>query len=76
MSDQIMFSRNKVPLKEGDVVYTKAGKLPCKFILHAVGPTWRDVRSFLILVKNPIYSKLPPKSSYLSIDSFIRCYIG
>jgi O-acetyl-ADP-ribose deacetylase (regulator of RNase III) len=37
-SDNIVDSRGR--LTEGTVVSTKAGKLPCKFVFHAVGPMW------------------------------------
>ena len=32
-------------LKDGDAVTTKSGKLPCKAVVHAVGPKWFDVGS-------------------------------
>ena len=37
-SDDIVDTRGR--LKEGDVVSTGAGKLPCKYVFHAVGPMW------------------------------------
>ena len=30
-------------LDDGDAVSTKSGKLPCKAVVHAVGPKWNDV---------------------------------
>ena len=30
-------------LKDGEAVATKAGQLPCKVVVHAVGPRWSDV---------------------------------
>ncbi|KAJ7374767.1 ADP-D-ribose binding [Desmophyllum pertusum] len=33
------------PLKGGEAVYTKAGKLPCKMVVHAVGPEFLKSRN-------------------------------
>lgn len=30
------------PLSDGEVVVTGAGQLPCSYVLHAVGPMWKD----------------------------------
>ena len=30
-------------LKDGEAVVTKAGQLPCKVVVHAVGPRWSEV---------------------------------
>ena len=38
-SDDIM-KRRRRPLQPGDVEITTRGKLPCKFVVHAVGPRW------------------------------------
>jgi O-acetyl-ADP-ribose deacetylase (regulator of RNase III) len=32
------------PLAAGDAVITTAGRLPCRHVIHTVGPRWRDGR--------------------------------
>ena len=48
--DNIMNQRRRA-LQPGDVTFTSNGRLPCKFIIHAVGPRWngndRECRKFL-----------------------------
>ena len=39
-SEKIMRDRGFQFLHVGDAVYTTAGSLPCKFVIHAVGPEW------------------------------------
>ena len=39
-SDGIMAQRSRRPLRVGDAVHTGAGTLPCKFVIHTVGPRW------------------------------------
>ncbi|CAB3980995.1 E3 ubiquitin- ligase DTX3L [Paramuricea clavata] len=39
-SDYIMRKRGKRPLQPGEVELTAGGRLPCKFVVHAVGPVW------------------------------------
>jgi O-acetyl-ADP-ribose deacetylase (regulator of RNase III) len=39
-SDDIMRKRGKRPLQPGEVELTAGGRLPCKFVVHAVGPVW------------------------------------
>lgn len=29
-------------MSPGNVAYTTAGELPCKYVIHAVGPRWQD----------------------------------
>ena len=41
----IMKERKYYDLAPGQVVVTKAGKLPCNLIVHAVGPGWYNYRS-------------------------------
>ena len=41
-SDGIMAQRSRRPLRVGDAVHTGAGTLPCKFVIHTVGPRWDD----------------------------------
>ena len=37
--------RNRGVLKDGEAVTTNSGNLPCKAVVHAVGPRWDDVGS-------------------------------
>ena len=42
-SNELMSEKRCVrgrPLSVGEAVYTKAGNLPCKYVIHAVGPEW------------------------------------
>ena len=39
-SNTLIAKRHHRGLNVGDAVYTKAGNLPCKFVIHAVGPEW------------------------------------
>ena len=44
-----------VKLKTGHVLTTTAGKLPCKFVIHAVGPVWHshaDQKKFYELLRS------------------------
>ena len=39
----IIRNRGKKLLDDGEAVSTNSGKLPCKAVVHAVGPKWHDV---------------------------------
>ena len=39
-SVKLIQKRGYKSLHIGDAVHTRAGNLPCKFVIHAVGPTW------------------------------------
>ncbi|XP_068724855.1 uncharacterized protein [Montipora capricornis] len=39
-SKKLMKARHYKTLKAGEAVHTKAGDLPCKFVIHAIGPEW------------------------------------
>ena len=39
-SGKLIQKRGYQSLHIGDAVHTRAGNLPCKFVIHAVGPTW------------------------------------
>ena len=42
-SDELISEeRRGRPLSLGEAVYTKAGNLPCKYVIHAVGPEWEN----------------------------------
>ena len=41
-SDNIMRKRNYRVLQPGNAVVTTGGRLPCKFVVHAVGPIWNQ----------------------------------
>ena len=42
-SRQIISQRNRRPLSVGDAVHTAAGNLPCRFVVHTVGPRWSSL---------------------------------
>lgn len=42
-SNRFIATHGKVPV--GQIAVTKAGRLPCHFIIHAVGPRWTDMDS-------------------------------
>ena len=35
-------SNQRGPLKVGEAVYTSGGILPCRYVIHTVGPRWRE----------------------------------
>ena len=41
-SNKIMKKRQYKRLASGEVALTEAGNLPCKWVIHAVGPRWSD----------------------------------
>lgn len=53
-SDKLIRERGFQMLHVGDAVCTTAGSLPCKFVIHAVGPEWNrqsDKKSMKLLQK-------------------------
>ena len=53
-SEKILRERGFQYLHVGDAVHTTAGSLPCKFVIHAVGPEWNrqsDKKSMKLLHK-------------------------
>lgn len=53
-SDKLIRERGFQLLHVGDAVHTTAGSLPCKFVIHAVGPEWNrqsDKKSMKLLQK-------------------------
>jgi len=53
-SEKIIRERGFQFLHVGDAVHTTAGSLPCKFVIHAVGPEWNresDKKSMKLLQK-------------------------
>lgn len=62
-SQAIMKKRRHKILRDGEVVTTASGNLPCKLVVHAVGPIWRDM--------GPMNSKMLLRQACLS--SFEEC---
>ena len=41
----IQKQRSRRPLDVGDAVYTGSGRLPCRYVIHTVGPMWSSYSS-------------------------------
>ncbi len=59
-SDDIMWKRGRRLLQPGEVELTGAGQLPCKFIVHAVGPIWsqHSPNTAMQLLYTAVYNSL------------------
>jgi O-acetyl-ADP-ribose deacetylase (regulator of RNase III) len=59
-SDDIMRNRGKRPLQPGEVELTAGGQLPCKFVVHAVGPVWNHhpPNTDMQLLYNAVFNSL------------------
>ena len=59
-SDDIMRNRGSRPLRPGEVELTAGGRLPCKFVVHAVGPVWNHHRpnTAMQLLYNAVFNSL------------------
>ena len=52
-------STEKAPVKTGSAVYTSAGELPFKHVIHTVGPIWKGgVQDEPELLKSAVWSAL------------------
>uniref|UniRef100_K7F6P0 Poly [ADP-ribose] polymerase n=1 Tax=Pelodiscus sinensis TaxID=13735 RepID=K7F6P0_PELSI len=62
--DRIVQKRG--PLQPGRALITDAGKLPCKQVIHAVGPRWRDhkVEKCMYLLKRAVKESLRLAETY------------
>lgn len=56
----IMLKRNRRPLDVGDAVNTSGGNLPCRFVIHTVGPRWSewDSRESILLLRRACMESL------------------
>ncbi|UUC47213.1 O-acetyl-ADP-ribose deacetylase [Flavobacterium cerinum] len=44
--------------KTGEAVYTSGGLLPCKYVIHTVGPVWNNQQNDETLLANCYYNSL------------------
>uniref|UniRef100_A0A8C4S0Z3 Poly [ADP-ribose] polymerase n=1 Tax=Erpetoichthys calabaricus TaxID=27687 RepID=A0A8C4S0Z3_ERPCA len=52
------YTQKNGKVKPGDVVKTAAGNLPCKYVLHAVGPRWHSKSESEPVLKNVVMKTL------------------
>ncbi|XP_039613228.1 protein mono-ADP-ribosyltransferase PARP14-like [Polypterus senegalus] len=52
------YTQKNGKVKVGDVVKTAAGNLPCKYVLHAVGPRWHSKSESEPVLKNVVMKTL------------------
>ncbi|XP_077867642.1 uncharacterized protein TM_0508-like, partial [Saccoglossus kowalevskii] len=77
-SNDIMTGRRYKPLKVGDVVYTNAGRLPCQYVIHVVGPQWKDRNTYSVehMLYTCCHKTLTMASSDLKAKSVAVTAIG
>ena len=57
--DECIAIRNKQGgCKTGEVVYTSGGQLPCRYVIHTVGPVWNDREKDRTILANCYYKTL------------------
>jgi len=57
--DECIAIRNKQGgCKTGEAVYTSGGQLPCRYVIHTVGPVWNDREKDHTILANCYYNTL------------------
>jgi putative ATPase len=68
-SDNLIWERRSMPLEEGDVAVTTAGRLPAKHVIHAVGPVWHGGKNGEEVILHLAVSNVLSKAEEMKLAS-------